>query len=539
MIKYLRIQNLILVEEAELAFKQGLNILTGETGAGKSAIMHGLSLALGDRADTALIRRGSEKGAVEAIFDGDLSTLYPLLSEGGIDHEIGEELIIRREISQSGKGRIFINQQPVQLSFLRKLGNRLVQMVGQHTNHSLFSLDTHRELLDLFGNLSPLLHSFQENFEQENSFKKQLELLIGQEAQRLREIAICQKELEELDDAHLKEGEEEELSAEQVLLSNSEELSQKMGEIHQVLTGERTPLLSVLNRQKQTLESLVKFDPSLQEYVEILQNAHLELQEVAYSLQRYHSNLIFDPLRLQKIDDRLALIHQLKKKYGSSVEEILNYRTETEAKLKKLENCDIEVEELKAKLSQIKERTDRSAQELSAKRKDCAAHFEKEVTIQLHSLNMSKAVFSIEINRRNRTLHGDDHIEFFLSPNLGENKIALKEGISGGEISRVLLALQTLLAGKEKRETLIFDEVDANIGGETAKIVGEKLKEIGRKHQLICITHFPQVAVQADSHFQISKKEKEGRTFTKVKELDSLSRSEELLRMAGHSPVLT
>lgn len=533
MLKHLRIQNIILVEDASLAFHPGLNILTGETGSGKSAIMHGLSLSLGERSDTSLIRRGCDKGVVEAVFEPSLPALHRLLAEAGIDHEDGQELIIRREISLSGKGRIFVNHQAVQLSFLRKLGLQLAQIVSQHANQSLYTVDFHREVLDLYGNLHPLLQDFQQSYDHEKKIRHQLEQLMQQESQRLREIDAYGKELEELETAKIKEGEEEELFAEYTFLSHAEEVSQKICEINQILTGERNPLLSVLNRQKQALESLVRFDEALQEPAQALQNVFLELQEISQTLQRYQNNLYFDPDRLHAINERLALLNHLRRKYGSSVEAIFNYQSQTAAKLKKLENADLEIEDLQLQLQKSEAKTEHYANELSVKRRANAAQFEKAMTSHLQSLNMAKAIFSIEITNQNRTRDGDDHIEFFLRPNTGEHKIPLREGASGGEMSRVLLALQTLLAGKEQKAALIFDEVDANIGGETAKIVGEKLREISRQHQVICITHFPQVAIQADHHFQISKEEREGRTMTIVQGLDAASRPSELSRMAG------
>lgn len=535
MLKHLHIKNLVLIEDASLAFRPGLNILTGETGSGKSALMHGLSLAIGERSDSSLIRCGCEKGIVEAIFESDRLPLNSLLSDAGIDHENGDELIIRREISLSGKGRIFINNQPAQLSLLKKLGVLLVQMVGQHANQSLYSLDYHREVLDLYGNLGPLLRAFQKSHDHESQVRHALTQLIQQEAQRMREIAVCEKELEEIDTARLKEGEEEELFAEYTRLSNAEEISTKIFDINQTLSGERNPILTVLNRQKQTLESLLRFDPSLQEPHDALKNALLELQEIAHSLQRYQNSLYFDPNRLKTSNDRLTLIAHLKRKYGSSIEAIMAYRLQTSDKLKKLENADLEIEGLRQKLAESERETQRLAHELSVKRRKVASSFEKETTAHLHSLNMSKAVFSIQLHQQQRTREGDESVEFFLRPNIGEHQIALREGASGGEMSRILLALQTLLAGKEQRATLIFDEVDANIGGETATIVGNKLVQISEQHQVICITHFPQVASQAAHHFQISKEEKEGRTVTTIQELDQSTRQFELSRMAGHA----
>lgn len=339
-LKQLNIQNIILVEKANVSFSLGLNILTGETGSGKSAIMHALSLAMGERADTGLIRRGCEKGSVEAVFELDNPHLLVLLLEGGIDHEPGQELIIRREISLTGKNRVFINNQMAQLSFLRKLGLLLVQIVGQHANQELLSLDHHRSVLDLYGGLHPYLERFQESYDQEKKLRTDLEQLVQQEAQRMREIDVCQREIEELEEAQVKEGEEEELFSEYTLLSHAEEIASKMGEINQSLSGERQPLLALLNRHKQSLESLVQLDPSLQETTHAFQNAFLELQEISHTLRQYQSHLHFDPDRLFRINERLTLLNRLKRKYGKTVEEILSYQTQTRAKLKRLENAD-------------------------------------------------------------------------------------------------------------------------------------------------------------------------------------------------------
>lgn len=533
MLKHLNIQNIILVEQAAIPFNAGLNILSGETGSGKSAIMHGLSLAIGERADTSLIRKGCEKGLIEAVFEIENPLILSLLDEGGIDHESGQELIIRREIVQTGKGRIFINNQMAQLSFLRKLGSLLVQIVGQHANQTLLSLDYHRCVIDLYGNLHPLLQCFQKSYDKEKKFREKLDQLIQQEAQRLREIDVCQRELEELEEAQIREGEDEELFAEYTFLSNAEEVSTKVNEINQTLSGERQSLIGNLNRQKQNLEALTYFDSSLQETSQAFQNAFLELQEIAHTLRHYQSRLYFDPERLYEIDTRLSLLNRLKRKYGATIEEILHYHNQTKAKLKRLENAENEIEELQKQLQEAEAQTCEQAQKLTLQRQHYAMQFELALTQHLHSLNMPKAQFNVQVTKQKRIREGDDRIEFFLCPNIGEHQIPLKEGASGGEISRVLLALQALLAGKEKTATLIFDEVDANIGGETATIVGDKLHEISQQHQVICITHFPQVASQADHHLQISKEEKEGRTITIVQELDAFSRQYELARMSG------
>lgn len=533
MLKQLRIQNVILVEDASISFKSGLNILSGETGSGKSAIMHGLSLAIGERTDCSIIRKGSEKGIVEAIFELDHPDLTALLSEGGIEHEDGQELVIRRELAVSGKSRIFINNQAAQLSFLRKVGIFLVQIVSQRANQNLYSIEHHRHILDLYGDLLPLLDDFRRSYQLENQQKSQLSALIQQESQRLREIDICQRELEELEEAQIKEGEDEELFAEYTLLVNAEELADGMNEINQSLSGERQPIISLLNRQKNLLDSLTQYDPKLQETAEAFKSALAEIQEVAHTLRNYQNRLHFDAARLHEVNERLTLLNKLKRKYGSTAAELLAYQEQTAKKLEQLEGADLEIERLKELLTATELQTNQLAKELNAKRRACAEKLENDLTNQLHSLNMPKSRFEVQISEQKRAADGDDRVEFFLHPNVGEHRIALKDGASGGEISRVLLALQTLLAGKEGPSSLIFDEVDANIGGETAAIIGEKLREISLQHQVICITHFPQVASCAHYHLQISKEEREGRTITLVKELDSISRPQELARMAG------
>ena len=527
------LHNIILAEKASMSFQAGLNIITGETGSGKSAVMHGLCLAIGERADAGFIRSGCEKGVVEAVFEIQNPAAIALLEEGGIDHEQHHELVIRREISASGKGRIFINNQMAQLSFLKKLGPFLVQISGQHANHGLLTSSKHREAVDLYANLQALIEEFQKSFQAEKIIRNELNVLIQGESSRLREMDALQSAIEEIEVASLKEGEEEELFQEFSILSNATEVSSKLEEINQSLSGERLPLLSILNKQKNTLSSLVSFDPSLKNVLESFENVLVELQEISHTLFRYQTRVQADPKREAEIDARLSLINKLKRKYGKDAGEILLFYSDAKKKLDLLENADREIQALKEGLEAAEKRTHLKAAELTAKRKESALFFEEHVTSHLQSLNMPKALFKVVIDKQARTEEGDDRVEFFLCPNVGEQPVPLKEGASGGEIARVMLALQALLAGKGNTSTLVLDEIDANIGGETAAVVANKLREIGKKHQVICITHFPQVASQADHHLQISKEEKEGRTITVVQELNSFTKEKELARMAG------
>lgn len=293
------------------------------------------------------------------------------------------------------------------------------------------------------------------------------------------------------------------------------------------------PLLVLLNRQRQTLEGLVRLDPSLANHAQTLQNVCLELQELSHTLRLYNSHLQADPQRLQKVDERLTLLNRLKRKYGLTIEALLAYYSQTKAKLDQLTKGAQEIEEVEQRLQTIEKEATQQANELTRQREQSASQLAQALSAELHLLNMPKVECHIQLTERERTREGKDGIEFFLRPNVGEEPLSLKEGISGGELSRVLLALQTLLAGKEQIKTLIFDEVDANIGGKTATIVGNKLQAISEQHQVICITHFPQVAMQAAHHLQISKKEEDGRTLTYVQELDDSTKPLELTRMAG------
>lgn len=535
MLKQLRIQNIILIESADISFESGLNVLSGETGSGKSALMNALSLIAGERADINMIRHGAEKGVVEAIFDAaNIPLLKAILEEGGIDHEAEDDLIIRREIATTGKSRAFINNQLAQLGLLRKVSALLLDIVGQHANQKLFSVEEHRAIVDLFGDLKKDVIEFTRSWEDENRQRTQLDELIRNEAQRLRDIEMYQRELEELQAADLQEHEEEELFAEYSLLSNAEALSQKVQELSQTL-GERQNILAILSRHKATFEQIIRIDHSLSDTAKSYSNALLELQEVAYTLSSYQTNIEHNPVRVAEVSERLSLINRLKKRYGATIADIQAYQSQSEKRLRLLQDGDNQIEGLRERLDKLEVQNGKLCEKLSAKRLTAAERLEKAVIKELRTLNMSKVEFYITMTQQKRNRFGNDQIEFYISPNVGEHRIPVKECASGGELSRLMLALQSLLAGKEQVPSLIFDEIDANIGGETASIVGEKLREIGKKHQVLCITHFPQVAKQAQHHLQISKKEHDGRTLTLIKELDHSARQQELTRMLGGS----
>lgn len=498
--------------------------------------MDALSLITGGRAETNRVRKGAEKGIVEAIFDiKGVSSVESLLEQAGIDFEQGEELYLRREISAAGKSRAFINNQLAQLGLLRSICSHLINMIGQHANQELLSLERHRQILDLFGSFQVAVSAFSISWSEEIALQNELENLVQSETQRLRETEICQMMLQELEEANLKEGEEEELFNEYNVLVHTEELSTKVQDICQTLSGEKSAILSHLHRHKSTLDSLVHIDSSLAEVFHSFQNVVLELQEVVHTLNRYQSRLEPHPDRLTKVNERLTLLARLKKKYGSTVQEIQNFMETHKKKLYELQNADNKIEELRTRLDLIRDKNNQMALKLTECRKEAAKKLAAVLKKELSSLNMPQVDFYIDITAQKRGRYGDDRIEFFLLPNIGERPIPIKDCASGGELSRVMLALQTVLSGKESVTTLVFDEIDANVGGETAKKIGEKLKAIGRKQQVLCITHFPQVAKFADHHLQISKRTVGERTLTFVSLLEDHMREQELTRMAGNT----
>jgi DNA repair protein RecN (Recombination protein N) len=539
MLKELRLINIVLVESAAIPFSQCFNVLSGESGSGKSAIMNALNLIAGERCDAGCVRHGEEKGIVEAIFDiSNIPQLVEILEEAGIDHEKGSELFIRREISSQGKSRAFINNQLAQLTLLKRVTPHLFEIVGQHANQKLLSLDYHREVLDLFANTEDELEEFFKSWQEEKTVREQLEKLVRSESQRMRDLEIARMELEELEQANLKEGEEEEVYVEYTQLSNADELSQRANDILNVLNGEKIGVLIQIGRQKSSFEQLKKLVPHLTEVANSYENALLELHEVEHTLRNFASSIEHNPERATQLDARLEQIHRIKRKYGPSIEEVHAYYIQTKTRLEKLENADADIEYLQKKLMVLAENTNAFCVKLSSKRKTGAKKLQEAVVQQLRNLNMPKVEFFVDITAQKRTRYGDDKIEFYLIPNIGEHRVPLRDCASGGELSRTMLAIQTLLAGKEKIPTLIFDEIDANIGGATAVVVGEKFKEIAVQHQVLCITHFPQVAKLAEHHLRIMKKEIDGRTVTLVDALDHVAHQQELMRMLGGAALL-
>lgn len=530
MLKELTIQNIILIEHAQIQFEHGFNVLSGESGSGKSAIMEALQLALGGRTDTALIRSGVEKGSVEAIFD---LTLLPncshFLAEKGLETDDPKCLIIRREISSSGKTRAFVNQYSVQLSVLKQLGDYLLELVGQHANHKLFELSHQRDLLDLYGSLMPLRKTYLEEWQNWQRLCQELQTLRASLPSALREIESCEREISEIEEARFKEDEDDQLYQEYSLLASVEERCQAAKEIEDVLGN----VLSLLRKSKHSVQLLQQKDPTFEKQLAPITEVQLEIQELLHVLERYTNQLDANPAKLEKLNERLTLFSKLKRKFGPSLADIQAHLKSQKERLSLLQDLENKIFQLEEKHQNAHLKIKNLASDLSQKRKQTASNLDQKITEQLSQLNMPQAQFRTDIVADELTSFGGDRIEFCLASNMGEKEIPLKEGISGGELARVLLSLHLLLAGKEQLGTLIFDEIDANIGGTTASQIGLKLKELGKNLQVLCITHFPQVAEVADHHLHIIKTNLQGRTFSQVSILNSSTRPQELARMRG------
>ncbi len=537
MIKHLALNNLVLVDSCEIHFSRGFNAVTGETGAGKTALIEAIGLALGNRADASLVRKGCEKAFIEASFDiSALARIHHILEETGLPHESGELLIIRREIAKEGKNRAFINCRTVPLPLLQKIGSELIDLIGQGSHQSLLSSDAQRQLVDLFGGLEIPLESFQTAYFKQRELQKKLEELKQLSLRRDRDQEIWRSQLEEIEAVNLKREEEDTLFEKYQRLAHGQEISEK---IDLVVKGVSESSLPQLLRYSKACESLMSFDQTIEEPVKLIREAQIVLGEVLRTLQSYAQNVDNDPKTFEFLENRLNAITRLKRKFGQTAEEIENYAIKLRSELARLENLSEEIETTEKSLADADNNTKHYAQELSQQRKETAFHLQNTLTSQLQSLNMSGAEVTIKALAQPRNQYGDDAIQFWLKANTGEHPGLVKEHTSGGELSRLLFAIKTTLAEKNNTPTLIFDEVDSNVGGKTASIMGEKLHELGKHRQVICITHFPQVASKADTHLGVQKFEVDGRTKTQITLLSKKEREKEILRMIGADPVLT
>lgn len=543
MLSLLKIKNIALIDEIGLEFANGLNLLTGETGSGKSIIVDSLGALTGERVSSDLIKEGEKSAQIEGLFNIFLNKdLRRIFDESGIELDEAEEIdiIVRRELSATGKNRIFVNNQLVTQAFLKKIGAFLVDIHGQGEQATLFNAATHLEMLDEFANLQAQRASVAEKYRAMASIRREIENLQADEAQKLQLLDVLQFQVDEIHRVNLQVGEDETLEEEKRRLNNVEKLSALSDESYFLLYENEESTVTTLEKAARKINELTEFESSFRDYTEGLQTAQAVLEDLAIYVRDFRNRLEFSPERLEEIENRLAEISRLKRKYGGSIETILSHLDESEERLKNIETAELREEELRRELKKAREDYLKIAQELHDKREKAARKFEKETVANLQMVALEKARFEVRIEApdlkggeadKSFTAKGFDRIEFYFSANLGESVKSIAKVASGGELSRLMLILNTTAKLSEHEKAMVFDEIDAGIGGRVAEAVGLKLKELAKTQQVLCVTHQPQVASLADHHFLVQKEAVKNRTEIRVKELDENAKVEEIARM--------
>ncbi|MDP2754608.1 MAG: DNA repair protein RecN [Nitrospirota bacterium] len=526
MLKELRIKNLAIIDDLRVRFEDGLNVLTGETGAGKSIIVDSLSLALGSRAQSDLIRSGEKEAVVQAYFELEGLNELPDI---GID--ISDGLILRRSISVTGKSRAYINDIMVSLQSLAEISKSLVDIHGQHEHQSLLSVDKHRLFLDSYGKLQEDRGKVELLYKEVQTLKIEEDDLKQKVKDRAHRLDLLRFQINEIDAAFLKVGEKENLIEEKTILSNLSILNELTDTAYSMIYGSENSCVERLSSIIAKVREMSSIDHSASDILNMLESALPAIEDAAISLRGYKDRYDFEPEKLAEIEERLELIKKLEKKYGEGIETVFRYRIEAEKELKGLEFTDERLDSIEAELKVKEDMLLSAALSLTGKRKKIAKKIEELVKNELRELAFSKADFEIDIKQEAISPYGLDKVEFLFSANPGEPPKPLVKTASGGELSRVMLALKSILADFDSIPVLIFDEVDAGIGGKTAEGVGKKLKAISNKHQVLCTTHLPQIASRGDFHLKIEKGQRDGRVYVEVKELKGRERLDEIARM--------
>ncbi len=538
MLKSLNISNLAVVTKLQVEFSNGLNLLTGETGSGKSIIVDALGLLLGGKTSTEMIRSGEQKAHVEGVFQvNNHHDLFQAVEIAGIETD-SKELVIRREISSSGRSRAFINDQLTTIAFLKELRPYLVDIHGQNEQQTLLYPESHLDLLDLFAGLEKECKDIRSKYREWQALEKELAELKRNEAERLRSLDILEFQSAEIERANLEAGEDQRLQDERRLLVNGERLAASSSHCYDLLYESDSAVLVQLATLGKKLDELASLDSRFDQYTEIVQTARYSLEDLAYFLRDYIDRISFSPERLKEVDERLVEIDRLKRKYGGSIETIISMAEEMREKLLRLHSSDIQENELVTSIAKTRNLYWQAANALSRKRREAALKLETAVMAELKHLAMERTQFKMGFldaltPETQATERGIDNVEMLVSTNVGEEFRPLVKIASGGEISRLMLALKTITAPTEYPRTLIFDEVDVGIGGRVAEAVGQRLKRLAANSQVLCVTHQAQIARFADMHYSVEKRVSSGRTEVNVEKLDKKGRIEELARMIG------
>ena len=530
----LRIKNLALVEELEWQMGPGFVAVTGETGAGKSIIIGALQLLLGERADKSLIRTGADLCTVEAVFTGtDLRKLNPQLVEAGIE-PCEDELILKRTLSSAGTNRQFINGSPTTLSVLKNLGDELVDLHGPHDHQSLLSPDTQLSLLDSFARVEEQLGECRKYYRQLQTLLAEYAALNTVETAREQEMDLLRHQITEIESAKLVASEEEEIEQRYKLASNSKRLIELASAIANKLSEADDSVLVQLAETQRLLRELEKIDSSIAQFSSAHAASVVELSEIARALSAYSEKLDLDPEQLAALEQRVSLFESLKRKYGGSITEVIAYGEKAAERMRKIERRDMELERLANEIENVRVQMNCTGEALRKLRAKAAPKLSENIRRNLRDLGFRQSEFEAKLSALDEPRpNGFDSIELLFSPNPGEPLKPLRAIASSGEISRLMLAIKSALAGHDEIPLLVFDEIDTNVGGEIAHAVGAKIRTLGRDHQVICITHLPQVAATASSHFVVSKDVARGRTFSSLNQVTGKARHEEIARMLG------
>lgn len=547
MLLQLLIKDYVLIDKLDIRFCDGLNILSGETGAGKSILIGAIGMGLGDRADKSVIRIGAQKATIQLVFSINNLELKDKLNENGIEFIDEDILIISRDVSSNGRSTCRINDRVVTLSLLKEISKYLIDVFSQHAHQTLLNSDNHIDMLDSYGekNILNLKENVKSKYAEYKNVKSKLQGLYGDDRERERKKDLLSFQLNEISEAELKSDEEDSLVEELNLLSQFETISNTMHNSYNSLyTGDtmQSSIVDELNNIVNQINEIKEFDSRLNDIYSTLQESIYNLEDVTHEIRNYNDSLEYDPNRLKTIENRLDLIENLKRKYGNNISEIIEYKNEIEKELDYISNT----EELRVKLqielnTIIKDLEDISLS-LSAKRMEIAKELEKKLILELKNLKMENAIFKVDFKKsddinKSFSAKGVDNIEFLISTNPGAGLKSLSKTASGGEMSRIMLAFKTIFAHVDKVPTLVFDEIDTGISGRTADIVSERLANISRKHQILCISHLPQIAKMADYHFYIEKEYKDDNTITNIRKLDFNEQLQEIGRLIGGNSI--
>ena len=538
MLTDLVIENFALIKNIDLEFSQGLNIFTGETGSGKSTIINALDMLLGARASKDYIRHGEEQAVIGACFDiKNNQEVKDKAKELGISLSQDNNLVLRREINRSANNKSRVNGQIVTLELTRKLSRSLIDIQGQHEYQSLLSSQEQLELLDEFkgAEIAEYKDKLASVVEELKAKQNKLDNLTQDQRERERRIDLLKFQLNEIEEADLEIGEDEALGEEKKRLNNAEAISETVNEAYQSIYESdmhQSGLLDELNQLLKELKNLPIIDEDLEDIIDLLEKVSYDLEEVSFQLSDYQNNIEFNEQRLEKIIEKLDLINNLKRKYGDTIKEILTYKSDIEEELDELKNSKELKSELKAEIEKLKAEYFALAEQISQLRKEVAANIEERVLEQLDDLSMSEVKFEINFSETNNfSAAGKDKVDFLIATNPGAELKKLAKIASGGELSRVMLALKSITADLDELSTLVFDEIDAGIGGRVAKLVAEKLVFLTKNHQVLCITHLPQITCMADHHYLIKKEISDNSAQTTAQILDKEAQTKELARM--------